>query len=216
MANWRDGTSAARTPVQLEAACSNITHAAQHGPGGADELFAFTLGNRITTRHDWYPRDRITGTLTPTTGQLFLSYFTAYNAGPFTKLGWIVSAAGSGLTLVRLGLYTVAGNGDLTLVARTANDTTLGTTGGEVTRSLDTTGGFPASLSPVIGQRYAAANVSVGTPATVLGASLGNGTVGAIAPRINGLFAGQADLPTTIPSGSVAGTSSWIWGEIAA
>src|SRR5690348_10707358 len=68
-----------------------------------------------------------TGSMTLTSQRISFCYFQAAITKQITSL--VISssstAAGATPTLVRFGLWTVAANGDLTLVASTANDTTL-------------------------------------------------------------------------------------------
>jgi hypothetical protein len=101
-------------------------------------------------------------------------------------------------TAARMGLYTFDGT-TATLVARTINDTTLfNSLYTSYTRSLSTTGGYPASYTLTAGTRYAFAYIVVAaTMPTIYNAPLGDnnaGVIGALSPRISGVRTGQTDL----------------------
>lgn len=132
-------------------------------------------------------------------GSLRLSYFTARKTEAITQLrAETFSTAAATVTLARMGIYTVAENGDLTLAAATANDTTLfGATFTKYTRSVT------ATLNKVAGQRYAFGVLVVATtPPLIMGTSV-PAALSADAPRIAGQLTGQTDLPASIAAGSV-------------
>lgn len=100
-------------------------------------------------------------------GTLFLTYFVADKSLTCSKM-YAESATGTaatGTTLGKLGLYTVAANGDVTCVARTPNDTTLlaGVSTLYTYASWDTTSSGPASYSLVRGTWYAIGILLVGS-----------------------------------------------------
>jgi len=143
---------------------------------------------------------------------LRLTYFTAQTS--FTAANMTVAsgstAAGATPTLVRLGLYTVASNGDLTLVASTASDTSLlASTNTLYTKALS------SSYAVVKGQRYAAALLVVtsATAPTVVGQFPGGSTatLSAASPRLVGLVAAQSDLPSSVLSASVTNSNNAQW-----
>ena len=76
-----------------------------------------------------------------------------------------VGAAGTAITLARMGLFTWdQTGGTATLVARTANDTTIGGTAAVLqSRAFDTTGGYPATYDLVAGTTYGFGYIAVGT-----------------------------------------------------
>ena len=119
--------------------------------------------------------------------------------------------AATGTTAARIGLYTFDGT-TATLVARTAVDTTLfSSTNTAYIRSLDTTGGYPATYDLVAGQRYALAVIWTGSsPATVYTAfDLIPSAMSALSPRMTGLVAGQTDLPATATSFTPSIVGPW-------
>jgi hypothetical protein len=135
------------------------------------------------------------------TGNMVLTYFTARRSETINNVAVVVGGtAAAGTTLARYGIYSVAANGDLTLVASTANDTTLwNSTFAGPSRALS------SSWSKVAGQRYALAALFVGTTGPKLsGAAPANGTEMGRTPRLNGSIASQADLPSTVTAGTVS------------
>jgi hypothetical protein len=137
--------------------------------------------------------------------QLRLTYFTARKS--FTVANLVAetgtTAAGATPTLVRLGLYTVAGNGDITLVASTPNDTALfANTFTSYTKALSVA--YPITA----GTRYAVGVlvVSAATIPILLGVGMGSG-MAATAPRVAGQIASQADLPAgPVAAASITGS----------
>lgn len=131
------------------------------------------------------------------TGQPRLTYFTAKAGGTFSKIGTVVTTASSGAapTLCKLAMFSVAGNGNLTLIAVTANDVTMFNTANVIVEKATL-----ASYNLVAGQRYAWAVlvVSSGTLPQFSGRSMG-GSAGAAAmlgksPRASGSISGQTDF----------------------
>lgn len=146
-------------------------------------------------------------------GGLLLAYFTPrLTATCSTMLMYSGStAAGATPTLVRGGFYTVAANGDLTLVCAIASDTTIfAAANTEYSRAFSTGGGLPASYTFQSGLRYAHARIIVSAAAipTSIGQTNALSALCARAPRITGFLAGQSDLPTSITAGSVTNASS--------
>lgn len=183
-------------------------HASQHAPGGIDEDVANTYGNVSGQRQESLRRvwlDTTGGAHTST--NVTFTFWSAGAAITYSKIGLVVTVQGSGVTLARLGLYTVAANGDLTLVARTANDPTIGTVaaGFEVSRSMDTTGGFPASYTLTKGARYATARIFIfSTTSPQHTKQTFFSPASALAPRIGGFIASQSDLPTSVTAASLS------------
>jgi hypothetical protein len=184
-------------------------HASTHAPGGTDDLF-LTQGHMSATRLETCPRYVAGSSQALVSQSMQLSYLTPAAALTVGYLMTFCSTGASGGSVVRFGLYSVAANGDITLVARTANDTTLlNTTSTTYVKALDTTGGFPATYTMVAGQRYALAVLVVGATPSVRGASP---ALGAIPPAINRVMTLQSDLPTgTTASASLSATSLCPW-----
>lgn len=124
---------------------------------------------------------------------------------------WSPGAAGA--TLARIGLYTADASDNLTLVARSANDTSIATaTFSLYGVALDTTGGYPATYDIVEGQRYAIGLVFVGTTTQpgILSAMM-TGAAAATAPRMSGFLASQTDLPSSVTAGSLGALGDVAW-----
>ena len=110
-----------------------------------------------------------------------------------------------------MGLYTVdPATALLTLVARTANDTSICASSNTAHRRVfSTSGGYPDSYKLVAGTRYAVGLIVVGASTAPTICSTGSGAAPlAIAPRLNGLLSGQSDLPTTATP-TTAGSLHW-------
>jgi len=167
--------------------------------------------NEDTATVDVYPRQgNWSGSVA--NGNVYFTFFTPRWDCTIDQIR-VVSAgtAATGTTAARLGLYTFDGT-TATLVARTAVDTTLfASTNTAYIRSLDTTGGYPATYNLVAGERYAFAVIWTGTtPATVYTAfDLIPSAMSALSPRMTGLVAGQTDLPATAASFTPSIVGPW-------
>jgi hypothetical protein len=142
-----------------------------------------------------------------TSGSVFIKYFTATKTETITNTNTYTTATGTGPTLCRVGVYTVAGNGDLTFLVGTTSDTTLwNAANAKFTKALS------ASWSKVKGTRYATAVIYVGTTSPTLVGGSYSATGGiylalSTPPRVFGLVLSQSDLPSTITEASlVSGT----------
>lgn len=145
-----------------------------------------------------------------TSGRVYLSYCTAVQTKSLTTARVLSgnTAAAATPTLIRMGLYTVAANGDITLVASTPNDTALL----NATFTLFSKA-YSASYNTIPGQRYAFAIlvVSGATMPTLMGPGMVDTTVGSIAPRICARVDGQTDLPASVAVGSLVNESRCYW-----
>lgn len=150
------------------------------------------------------PRELMTtGTGPSASGQLRLTYFTAQKTEVTTQVRIYTSgtAAGATPTLCRIGLYVVNPDNSITLVASTANDTTLfAATNTAYTKSWST------PYTKVAGQRYAI-GVLVVTAATLpnfagqgVQQSLESTTAPYLATSVNSL----SDLPASASSFSAS------------
>lgn len=190
------GTSASAARADHSHALA--THANTHLSGGSDPLLLDS--ESLTTGESTRDRTAPTSSSQPTSGTVYLSYFTARKSATVTTAAvFVEGTAGSGLTAAQLGLYSVDGSGNLTLVASSASDTTgWSSTFTKVTKTLQ------ASYATVRGQRYAFAVVIAGTTTPALVSNSGSATVNAQPPRMTGVLTGQSALPASITSGSVA------------
>lgn len=154
----------------------------------------------LTSGEEVRPRSLIAGTETDVSaGYVHLSYWMARKTETINNLQTHSgSVASSGLTLAKMGVYSVAGNGDLTKVTECASDTGLwGSTFTSYTRA--TTGAW----AKVAGQRYAFAVIATGTTMPRVG-GVTISSISASAPRELGAVTGQTDLPASISSASVS------------
>jgi hypothetical protein len=162
---------------------------------------------------DIYPRGELSNATTrQDAGNPFYTFFTPAVTVTVSAITMTVTAnVGSGLTLARMGLYKFDET-TATLVARTANDTTLFTTSTTAyTRSFDTAGGYPASYTLVAGDRYGVAAFCAGTTLPGLIAKQINFSAGNLSPRIAAASTSASDLPT---STTVGNSNTVIWARL--
>lgn len=153
-------------------------------------------------------------------GTLHLTYFTARKTETITQVRTVTGnvAAGATPTLCRVGLFEAAADESLTLVAATANDTTLwAATNSAYQRALT------GSLAKVAGRRYAMGLLVVTGAALPQFFGAGNqtniSTIYNAAPRLAAtLNSAYADLPASITAAAITGnvsqTNVLIYGEV--
>jgi hypothetical protein len=136
-------------------------------------------------------------------GQAWFVYFNPQADITIATLGAsFADVASATPTLSRLGLYTASANDSLTLVARTANTTSLGSvTFSDVELALATTGGYPASYTLTKGTRYAIGYL--GVAATAASLRVAGVTNASLAPVLCRRITGQADLATSYAVGTL-------------
>lgn len=137
---------------------------------------------------------------TPGSGVEHFTYFAATRAVTVSTIRFQTgSAAAATSTLARVGLYTVAADGALTLVASCTNKTTFAGTFATQACTLTT------SYALVSGQKYAVGLLQVATtPASVLGAWVNAAFMGA-APMLAGTKGSQTDLLASVAAGALPG-----------
>jgi hypothetical protein len=172
-------------------------------PGDRSASFVGDRFNLLAAGEEVLPRDDVTGALALVSGVCYFSYFTARKSEAITKVQTETDAtAGVTLTIARVGLYTAIG-GTLTLVASSTNDTAMWTATTTVYQKALT-----ATWNKVAGQRYALGIIALGATMPTLSAIGVRALSVALAPRIQGQLAAQADLPASTPeSGLAAGTN---------
>jgi hypothetical protein len=196
---------------------------AQSQVTGLESDLAAIVANYLLSTHQ--PSDSIevllrhTSNITNVTisaGIAYLTYFTPVITKTVSEITMRSQAtAGASLTLARMGIYSFNSDGDATLVARTANDTTLFTNTNTIyTRSFDTADGYPATYQLVAGQRYAISQIVTGTTMPTFSGLTANGTIGALEPRMMGGRGSQTDLPDTITSAQIGGVPTIYWGRL--
>ncbi len=167
---------------------------------------ALTVGEVVPQRDEWTSNSIVTGN-----GTLALSYFTADKTEAINTVTVFsgATAAAATPTLARVGVYSVAGNGDLTLVASTANDTTM-----FATANTAYPGTLTTAFNKVVGQRYALAVLVVtGVAAPSFHGKQLQSTVPfhnltRVSPAIIGRVTAQTDLPASVTAGSIVGWSA--------
>lgn len=173
-----------------------------------------------TAAVDTIPRLYFTST-TVSNGVLYLSCFTPSVTMTVSKIvtGCHTGATDSGGTTVRkYGLYTVGASRAYTLVARTANDATIGNTSSTLPeRSFDTTGGYPASYTLVAGTTYAVGVLCYNTGGTFnspsfIGSDQRNAIMATVTPRMMDQVTSQTDIAGNVTGNS--NTSFAIWGRL--
>jgi hypothetical protein len=167
-----------------------------------DGRIAQLTSNALTVGEETLPRELIVSTgVNTSTGSLRLGYFTARKSETTTQVRVVSgsTAAGATPTLVRVGLFDVATNGNLTLIASTVNDTAVFAAATTIyTRS------WSASVAKVAGHRYALGILIVTAAAvpTLMGQSIQCDILAA--PLITSALSGQTDMPSSITAGSLA------------
>jgi hypothetical protein len=172
------------------------------GPVDLSGAFAPVGGRVLTSGEATAPVEYAGVVLAHGSGQLRLSFFTAIKTETVTKVASISQSAAASPTLCRIGIYSVDGSGDGTLVASMASDTTMWNAGNtRFERALS------ASWAKTAGQRYAVGALFVGTsgPNLVCTTSQsGAGTSLALAPRRSGVLVGQTDLPASFTNAGLS------------
>lgn len=150
-----------------------------------------TVGEATMRRRDVSSNSVATGS-----GTMRLGYFTARKTETVTqvRIASGTTAAGATPSLARIGVHSVAANGDITLIASTANDTTL-----FAAASTAYTRALTAPFNKVAGQRYAVGILFVtgATAPTTLGNGVLPATENGTAPRLSAFITGLADLPAS-------------------
>lgn len=180
----------------------------QLGPQAEAAVPGLTAGESTMRRRE------ITSTgATQTAGFLRLTYFTAEKTETINSVRTLSgSTAAVGATLCRVGVYSVAANGDLTLVASTANDTALWSA-----TSTPYGKNFTAPFTKRKKQRYAVGTLVVGatTAPNLMGQSQLLAAEAAQPPRLCGSVSGQTDLPSSIANTSVSDTTIQVYAALA-
>lgn len=165
--------------------------------------------NALTSGEEVFSRLHANGGVVVTQSRAMLTFFTSRKTETITKVRTITgsTAAAATPTLCRVGIYSVDGSGNGTLVASIANDTTLWATANTAYSST-----LSSPLAKVGGQRYALGIICVTGAAapSFIGAGVdgspGYRTEMTIAPRIAGFVNSVSDLPASFTD---AGLSIW-------
>lgn len=169
-------------------------------------LDGYLAANSLASGEETVPRSLLgSPTTLSTTQALRLTGFTARKTETITQVKMITggTAAGATPSLIRIGIYTVAANGDITLVASTPTDTTL-----FAAANTAYTKALSAAFAKVAGQRYAVGlllNTAAAFP-SIVSAGGGNTAIDKFAltaPMLTAQVTGQADLPASVANASV-------------
>lgn len=185
-----------------------------------------TLDRQYVDSQGW-PAGRINGavTLTPryapqasvssgSSGRLRLTYFTSDATILATSLAVSSgSIAATGTSLCRYGIYSIAANGNGTLIAATDSDT-------NIFASINTvySRSFAAPVTITAGNRYAAGPLWVGSgtvPYLVVYTIYGTLYLGSGSERLAGYIPSLSDLPASFVDSAVTGSYGTI-GELRA
>lgn len=172
--------------------------------------------NLLTTGQETITRELATSNtgLTLSSGNLKMIYFTGRKSETTTQVriyaGSTAVTPGQ-TTLLKIGLWTLNGSGNGTLVASTASDTAL--------LNVANTGyskSWQSSYGMVAGQRYAFGVLAVhtmGSPPTLLAQNLPINPVTGDSPQLGGLITGLSDLGDFV-AGSVSAQGARPYGAI--
>lgn len=185
------------------------------GPGSL--VFPRDNSNLLTVGEETFPRGNAANNLQLITGRVYLTYWTARKTETITQIRTITAttAAAATPTLCRAGIYSIASNGDGTLVASFANDTTLW-----AAAQTAYTKNLTSSWAKVAGRRYAFALIVVtgGTapsfPGSGVDFSTGMRAEQALAPRLTGALLTQTDLPASFLAADPATMAAPIYGSV--
>jgi hypothetical protein len=146
------------------------------------------------------PRHFASATAALVASRVQLQHFTARRTESITQLRMTTAGTiAAGLTLGRLGVYSVGSNGDLTLITASTSDTTMfGTANAQVTKTLG------ATWNKVQGQRYAIGVILTGTTMPTVYGGLSVSLFTGVQPRLNSILTGQTDFPSTIANASLS------------
>lgn len=181
--------------------------AAEDASAVAEALLGLGIrSDRLALGQESVPREFATSLITMSSSNLRFSFFTARKSETITKIRTVSGAAAEATpTLCRVGLYEVSAAGDLTLVASTANTTSLWAA---ASTGYDTA--LSASYDVVAGVRYAVGLlcVTAASAPTAAGAVSGPSADVGRAPRISGVVGGQTNLPSTVLAASVTDSTN--------
>ena len=189
----------------VPAAGGSGAHAVTHQAGGSDELI-LPGGHMLAGRAETLPRYAAGASITLASGTLLLGYVTApVNLSATSIVVGSASAASATVTLGRVGVWSVDGSGNLTLLQGSVNDTALlGSVSTLYTKTI-------AAAALTRGSRYAVGVLIVGSTAGSVRGASGISGITSLAPVMAAAVTGQTDLPASVAVGSLttAGNTPW-------
>lgn len=192
---------------------SDFDHQAAHAPGGADRLY-LDAGRRIASAFSPVLPEQAVNDYAVASQRLLLVYGRPATSFTASQMACVTGATSSAsITLARMGIYTVASDGAVTLVASTANDTALtGTASSVRTKALS------VGYDLVAGELYALAVLQVATTPGSLRLARTNPAMsdntGTFWPVLGRSIASQSDLPSTLAAGASWDASSQVSGAV--
>jgi hypothetical protein len=154
----------------------------------------------------------------PDDDNIHFSYFTSYISGqPSTVYISVSGGNASGMSAAKVGIYSVATNGDLTLVWTSASIISqLEASGNFRVVTIDTsTGTWTGSL--VKGGRYAFAFYQLGTTRASLARLNADGALNAVPPIMSSRFGvppSSPNLPSTLQGTDLASDFRYYWAAL--
>lgn len=201
------GISDAATQAQLDAVNTRYT--------SLRPLAAADGGKPVTL-----PRVIAGDSITLVAGDVAVVYLRNVAAATITGFTTFCRAAGADIT-ARIGLYRVGGDGTLTCVARTAQDTALweGNATAYTSAIADNGAASPSPISSVAlvaDADYAVALLAMSASVNpqIAGRWLINDAFAGIAPRLSASIYAQADLAATYGTGSIFDLSTVAWARL--
>ena len=201
----------------------DFIHGSTHSVSGSDRTI-INGAHESPYRLDFVQRDQLNNEATLSAGAVYLTYATASASFTARAMRMFVTAFNltysAGTPQGAMGLFTVAANGDLTLVARTAKQVMFTTINSFNEYAFSNAGGFPLTYPIVYGQRYAFGWVLDVTGATVTqyprvyrfsnngsgSTSAARGALWAFSPRLTATYT-ATDLPTSSGSPTITAAS---------
>jgi len=202
-----DSTSSTSTTT---AATPNSVKTAYDIATAGWEAFTFGSSGVIGT----HPRFLLSRTLTLTSQTIFFSRLVPHKTVSISNIAMNGTGATGLPTTVRFGLYTRSGT-TMTLVARTANDTNIFSVADtKYTRTLDTTGGYPASYTVNAGTDYWVAVIFVGTTTPTISAATDRSAANAATGPQQYSKTSQSDLGATVTTVTLAASGAGFYAEL--
>lgn len=167
---------------------------------GSADITVSDSANSFTSSVSSMPRTAVQAYPNPPSGWVTLNCFTADKSMTVNNLTTICgTAAAATPTLCRLGIYSIDGSNNLTLIGSTANDTTLWSSATSYTKALT------SGVAITQGSRYALATLIVSSAAVAnLGGYWGVGSEGIVSPMTGVMVNGKSDLPASITAASLS------------
>jgi hypothetical protein len=164
----------------------------------------------LTSGQETMPRWAARDSITMGSGVLRLAYWRARRSGTASGFRILTAGTPAGATpsLIRYGLYSVDGSGNLTLLSAIASDVTVHNAALTlVSKSMTGTAAITAGQTYAVGALVVTAAAAPTVPGII-------STVAAEtqqAPQLCGSVSGQSDLPASITAASVAASQSLVY-----